>query len=101
MKYGLVHLQVSKLGFGCAGLSGIYNAPLSHADGCSIIMEVFNRGITFFDTAEIYGDTDNEIMLGKVKVRTKSQVQLLIGIPILATNERFVKILLPLLSFRL
>ncbi|KAG4157102.1 hypothetical protein ERO13_D02G041100v2, partial [Gossypium hirsutum] len=57
---------VSRLGFGCVGLSGVYNAPLSHEEGCSIIKEAFNRGITFFDTADIYGEKhDNEIMLGK------------------------------------
>ncbi|KAI5649247.1 hypothetical protein M9H77_35252 [Catharanthus roseus] len=77
IKLGSQGLEVSKLGFGCAGLSGIYNAPLSHADGCSIIMEVFNRGITFFDTAEIYGDTDNEIMLGKaLKKLPREKIQL-------------------------
>jgi len=60
-------MQVSRLGFGCGGLSGIFNAPLSHEDGCSIIKEVFNRGVTFFDTSDLYGDDhDNEIMVGKV-----------------------------------
>lgn len=60
-------MQVSRLGFGCGGLSGIYNAPLSHEDGCSIIKEVFNRGVTFFDTSDLYGHKhDNEIMVGKV-----------------------------------
>lgn len=63
----LLILQVSVLGFGCAGLSGILNAPLSHEAGCDIIKEAYNRGITFFDTANIYGDKhDNEIMIGKV-----------------------------------
>lgn len=60
-------MQVSRLGFGCGGLSGIYNAPLSHEEGCSIITEVFNKGVTFFDTSDLYGDNhDNEIMVGKV-----------------------------------
>lgn len=55
------------MGFGCGGLSGIYNAPLSHEAGCSVIKEAFSRGITFFDTSDIYGDNqDNEIMVGKV-----------------------------------
>lgn len=50
------------------GLSGVYNAPLSHEEGCSVIKEAYNRGITFFDTADAYGDKhDNEIMLGKVR----------------------------------
>lgn len=58
--------QVSKLGFGCMGLSGMYNAPLSEEVGISIIKEALNRGITFFDTADVYGPHTNEILVGKV-----------------------------------
>ncbi|XP_058769709.1 perakine reductase-like isoform X1 [Vicia villosa] len=66
VKLGNQGLEVSRLGFGCGGLSGIYNAPLSHEDGCSIIKQVFNTGVTFFDTSDIYGHKhDNEFMLGK------------------------------------
>lgn len=59
------------MGFGCGGLSGIYKAtPLSHEGGCSVIKEAFNRGITFFDTSDLYGhDHDNEIMVSKVNDR--------------------------------
>ena len=61
------NLQVSRLGFGCAGLSGYYNASIPHEAGCSIIKEAFSKGITLFDTADLYGDDhDNEIMVGKV-----------------------------------
>ncbi|MBA0764783.1 hypothetical protein Gotri_014071, partial [Gossypium trilobum] len=79
-------LQVSRLGFGCVGLSGVYNAPLSHEEGCSIIKEAFNRGITFFDTADIYGEKhDNEIMLGKaLKQLPREKIQV-------ATKFGFVK----------
>jgi len=60
-------VQISRLGFGCVGLSGLYNAPLSHEAGCSIIKEAFNMGVTFFDTSDFYGlNHDNEIMIGKV-----------------------------------
>lgn len=59
-------LQVSRLGFGCMGLSGLYNTPFSHEFGCSIIKKAFDKGITFFDTADAYGRNDNEIMIGKV-----------------------------------
>ena len=62
-----VYFQVSRLGFGCGGLSGMYNAPLSHEEGCSVLKEAFSKGITFFDTSDLYGDDhDNEIMVGKV-----------------------------------
>lgn len=44
------------------------NTPLSHEDGCSIIKEAFSKGVTFFDTSDVYGyKHDNEIMIGKVK----------------------------------
>lgn len=63
------------MGFGCGGLSGLLNAPLSHEAGCSLIKEAFSKGITFFDTSDAYGDEhDNEIMVGKVNYnRAKGQ----------------------------
>ena len=64
--FNWLNLQVSVLGFGCGGLSGMLNAPLSHEAGCDLIKEVYNKGITFFDTADVYGQNDNEIMIGKV-----------------------------------
>lgn len=59
-------LQVSKLGFGCMGLTGVYNTPVSDEDGISILKDAFHKGITFFDTADIYGPHTNEILVGKV-----------------------------------
>ncbi|GMP60799.1 hypothetical protein CsSME_00023513 [Camellia sinensis var. sinensis] len=47
--------SVSKLGYGCMGLSGAYNSPLSDEDGIAIIKYAFSKGITFFDTSDIYG----------------------------------------------
>ncbi|KAL1111307.1 hypothetical protein V6Z11_D02G050500 [Gossypium hirsutum] len=87
VKLGSQGLEVSRLGFGCVGLSGVYNAPLSHEEGCSIIKEAFNRGITFFDTADIYGEKhDNEIMLGKaLKQLPREKIQV-------ATKFGFVKL---------
>lgn len=70
-------LQVSRLGFGCMGLSGLYNTPFSHEFGCSIIKKAFDKGITFFDTADAYGRNDNEIMIGKaLKQFSREKVQL-------------------------
>lgn len=78
VKLGNQGLEVSRLGFGCAGLSGMLNAPLSHEEGCSIIKEAFSKGITFFDTSDVYGyKHDNEIMIGKaLKQLPREQVQL-------------------------
>lgn len=77
VKLGSQGLEVSVLGYGCAGLSGLLNAPLPHEAGCHIIKEAYNRGITFFDTADIYGPNDNEIMIGKaLKQLPRNKVQL-------------------------
>ncbi|OAY55691.1 perakine reductase [Manihot esculenta] len=78
VKLGCQGLEVSRLGFGCGGLSGIYNPPLPHEAGCEIIKEVFSKGITFFDTSDLYGDNyDNEIMVGKaLKQLPRENVQL-------------------------
>ncbi|KAF8392319.1 hypothetical protein HHK36_022661 [Tetracentron sinense] len=75
---GLEVYQVSKLGFGCMGLSGVYNAPLSDEVGISIIKDAFNKGITFFDTADAYGANANEVMVGKVYASAHVLIKLVI-----------------------
>ncbi|RVW38080.1 putative aldo-keto reductase 1 [Vitis vinifera] len=66
---------VSKLGFGCMGLTGAYNSPLSDKDGISIIKDAFNKGITFFDTADVYGGNANEVLVGKHRVDTSVPIE--------------------------
>ncbi|KAL3507824.1 hypothetical protein ACH5RR_033206 [Cinchona calisaya] len=91
VKLGSQGLEVSKLGFGCAGLSGYYNAPLSHEEGCSIIEEAFNKGITFLDTSDAYGGNDNEIVVGKALKhlpREKVQLATKFGISVLAESTK-------------
>ncbi|KAJ0981651.1 hypothetical protein J5N97_009906 [Dioscorea zingiberensis] len=65
VKLGSQGLEVSKLGFGCMSLSGIYNSPLSDEEGVAIIKHAFHVGITFFDTSDAYGPCSNELLLGK------------------------------------
>ncbi|KAJ6797931.1 putative aldo-keto reductase 1 [Iris pallida] len=77
VKLGSQGLEVSKLGFGCAGLSGYYNDPVGDEAGASIIKHAFDRGITFFDTSDVYGSNANEILLGKaMKQLPREKVQL-------------------------
>ncbi|KAE8684753.1 NAD(P)-linked oxidoreductase superfamily protein [Hibiscus syriacus] len=66
VKLGTQGLQVSKLVFGCYGLTGGYNDPVPDDVRISIIKHAFHRGITFFDTSDIYGPHTNEILVGKV-----------------------------------
>ncbi|KAF8394365.1 hypothetical protein HHK36_020573 [Tetracentron sinense] len=77
VKLGNQGLEVSKLGFGCSGLSGGYNDPLSDEDGVSVMKDAFSKGITFFDTADIYGANANEILVGKaLKQLPRDKIQL-------------------------
>nr|XP_025674155.1 probable aldo-keto reductase 1 isoform X4 [Arachis hypogaea] len=66
VKLGNQGFEVSKLGFGCANLTGAYAAGVSEEEGISIIKHAFNKGITFFDTSDIYGLNANEILVGKM-----------------------------------
>ncbi|XP_021803481.1 probable aldo-keto reductase 1, partial [Prunus avium] len=76
VKLGSQGFEVSKLGFGCMGLSGVYNSPVPEEDGISIIKHAFSKGITFFDTADVYGPHLNEILLGKaLKQLPREKVQ--------------------------
>ncbi|XP_004302045.1 PREDICTED: probable aldo-keto reductase 1-like [Fragaria vesca subsp. vesca] len=77
VKLGNQGLEVSKMGFGCMGLTGVYNSPVSDEDGISIIVAAFNKGITFFDTADVYGPHTNELLVGKaLKQLPREKIQL-------------------------
>ncbi|KAL2345803.1 hypothetical protein Fmac_007088 [Flemingia macrophylla] len=77
VKLGTQGFEVSKLGFGCMGLTGVYNDPLSEEAATSIIKYAFTKGVTFFDTSDIYGETANEILVGKaLKHLPREKVQL-------------------------
>ncbi|KAG6536717.1 hypothetical protein ZIOFF_001784 [Zingiber officinale] len=77
VKLGAQGLEVSKLGFGCMGLTGVYNAPVSDEVGIAIIKHAFHNGITFFDTSDIYGPRTNEILLGKaLKQLPREKIQI-------------------------
>ena len=57
--------QVSALGLGCMGISFSYATSLSHPEGVALIREAAERGVTFFDTAEVYGPFENEEVVGE------------------------------------
>lgn len=66
-------LEVSALGFGCMGLSYGYGLGLDRAAGIQMIRNAFERGVTFFDTAEAYGVL-NEEMVGEALAPVRNQV---------------------------
>jgi aryl-alcohol dehydrogenase-like predicted oxidoreductase len=64
-KLGASNLEVSALGFGCMGLNFGYGQALSKAEAVTLIRQAVDRGVTFLDTAEIYGPFLNEEIVGE------------------------------------
>ena len=71
---GKTGLEVSALGFGCMGISQSYGRPSSREDGIAIIRAAVDRGVTFFDTAEVYGPYTNEDVVGEALEPVRDQV---------------------------
>ncbi|MFS0737121.1 aldo/keto reductase [Sphingomonas sp. 1P06PA] len=69
-------LTVSALGFGCMGISFGYAGTLDHEAGVRLIRDAVNRGVTFFDTAEIYGPYVNEELVGEALAPVRAQVKI-------------------------
>ena len=67
-------LEVSALGYGCMGLDFGYANKLSKAEGVMLIRQAADRGVTFFDTAEVYGPFTNEEMVGEALRPVREQV---------------------------
>lgn len=57
--------EVSAIGLGCMGMSAFYGQPSTEQDGIALIHRALDLGLTFFDTAEMYGPHTNEVLLGK------------------------------------
>ena len=64
-KLGKSNLEVSALGLGCIGMSFGFGPAMDKQEGISLIRAAVERGVTFFDTAEVYGPFTNEVLLGK------------------------------------
>ncbi len=73
-KLGNSGLEVSALGLGCMGMSWSYGAAKDKAEMISLIHAAVDRGITFFDTAEVYGPETNETLLGEALAPYKGKV---------------------------
>ena len=73
-KLGKSNLEVSAIGLGCMGLSSGYGPPVDKQAGISLIRGAVERGVTFFDTAEVYGPFTNEELVGEALAPFRSQV---------------------------
>ncbi len=66
--------EVSSLGYGCMGLSGMYGEPPERAEGVRMIRAAYEHGVTLYDTAEAYGPFTNEEMVGEAVAPFREQV---------------------------
>ncbi len=73
-KLGKSNLEVSALGLGCMGMSFSYGPPLEKQEGIKVIRGAVERGVTFFDTAEIYGPYINEELVGEALAPFRDKV---------------------------
>src|SRR4029077_3436463 len=64
-KRTLGNLEVSAIGFGCMGMSWSYGPPKDKQEMTSLLHAAIDQGVTFFDTAEVYGPLVNEELLGE------------------------------------
>lgn len=73
-KLGNSGLEVSALGLGCMGMSWSYGPPKDKQEMIALLRAAVDRGVTFFDTAEVYGPFQNEELLGEALEPFKGEV---------------------------
>jgi aryl-alcohol dehydrogenase-like predicted oxidoreductase len=73
-KLGNSNLEVSAIGLGCMGMSFGYGPPVDQQTGISLIRSAVECGVTFFDTAEVYGPFTNEELAGEALAPVREQV---------------------------
>ena len=70
----LGNLEVSELGFGCMSISANYGPPAPRDQGIKVIRAAYEKGVTFFDTAEVYGPHTNEELVGEALTPFREKV---------------------------
>jgi aryl-alcohol dehydrogenase-like predicted oxidoreductase len=75
-KLGQSGLEVSAIGFGCMGINFSYGQSLDKQQGIALIRTAVERGVTFFDTAEVYGPFTNEELVGEALAPVRQQVKI-------------------------
>ena len=73
-KLGNSDLEVSALGLGCMGMSFSYGPPKDRAEMTALLRAAVDRGVTFFDTAEVYGPFTNEDLVGEALAPFRKQL---------------------------
>ncbi len=73
-KLGKNNLEVSAIGFGCMGMSWSYGPPKDKQEMISLLHTAVDRGVTFFDTAEVYGPLINEELIGEALAPVRGKI---------------------------
>ena len=99
-KLGNSGLEVSAIGLGCMGLSFGYGPATDKQDAIALIRHAYDQGVTFFDTAEVYGPYTNEELLGEaiapfrddVVLATKFGIQIIDGKQLVCSDVKQIRI---------
>lgn len=83
----LRNLEVSAVGYGCMGLSRGYGAVPERSESIRLIRQAYDWGCTLFDTAEVYADGDNEILVGEALQPMRDNVVLATRFLITTTEQ--------------
>src|SRR5258707_6253486 len=75
-KLGKSNLEVSAIGLGCMGMSFTYGPPKDKQEMTALLQAAVERGVTFFDTAEVYGPFINEELVGEALAPFRAQLVL-------------------------
>src|SRR5258708_37691630 len=73
-RLGNSNLEVSAIGLGCMGLSFGYGPAVDKQAGIALVRSAVQRGVTLFDTAEVYGPFTNETVVGEARAPFRDQV---------------------------
>ena len=89
-KLGKSNLEVSAIGLGCMGMSFSYGPPKDKQEMISLLRAAVERGVTFFDTAEVYGPFTNEELVGEALApfRGKVVIATKFGFKLSASDKR-------------
>jgi len=84
-------LEVSAIGLGCMGMIGAYGTSMEEAEATALLRGAYDRGVTFFDTAEMYGPFKSEVQVGKGlgPIRDKVVIATKFGFKIDPDTQRF------------
>jgi aryl-alcohol dehydrogenase-like predicted oxidoreductase len=69
-------LKVSEIGAGAMSISANYGPPADRGEGIRVLSEAHHRGVTFFDTAEVYGPYISEELVGEALAPTRDSVRI-------------------------